>query len=49
MKFGSLVQNDSADCGNMVESKPEAQIQYGGRLFFQTGKRLVMSQLRIEL
>jgi len=36
-KFGSLMQNNTPITVKWSKRKAEIEIQYGGRLFFQTG------------
>ena len=46
-KYGSLIQNNMQITANWSRSKPEVEIQYDGRLFFQKRKLLNLShQLR---
>jgi len=41
MKFGSLVENNMPITVMWSKLKPEAEFQYGGRLFFQTGNSYI--------
>jgi len=36
-KFGSLMQNNMHIAANWSRSKSEVELQYGGRLYFETG------------
>ena len=36
-KFGILMQNNTPITAKWSRSKPEVEVQYGGRLFFETG------------
>jgi len=37
IKFRRLVQNDMLTAAIWSKSKPEVELQYGGRLFFNSG------------
>jgi len=41
MKFRRLVQNEMPTAGIWSKSKPEAEFQCGGRLFFRTGNSYI--------
>jgi len=41
MKFGRLVQTDTLTALIWSESKPEIELQYGGRFFFETGNSYI--------
>jgi len=43
MKVGLLVQNDMPTAVIWMKSKPEIELQYGGRLFFQTKISYILS------
>jgi len=40
-RFGRLVQNEIQITGKWSRSEPEVELQYGGRLFFQTGNSYI--------
>ena len=40
-KFGSLMQNNMQITANWSRSKPEVELQYGGRLYFETGSSYI--------
>ena len=42
-KFGSRMQNDLPMTINRSKSKPEAQFQYGGHLFPETGSSFILA------
>ena len=42
-KFDRLMQNDLSMTINRSKSKPEAQFQYGGRPFSETGSSLILA------
>jgi len=41
IKFRKLVQNDMTTVVIWSKSKPEVELQYGGRLFFETGNSYI--------
>jgi len=40
-KFGLLIETDIRNRATLRDLKPEAEFQYGGRLFFQSGSSYV--------
>ena len=41
MKFDSLMQNNMQITANWSRSKSEVELQYGGRLYFETGSSYI--------
>ena len=42
-KFGSLMQNNMQITANWSRSKPEVELQYGERLYFETGSSYILA------
>jgi len=40
-KFGSLIKNNMQITANWSRSKPEAEFQYGGRLYLESGSSYI--------
>jgi len=47
-KFDRLMQNDLLMAINRSKSKPEAQFQYGGRPFSETGSSFILPWIEIS-